>query len=60
MKYSVEVIHNDLKVLVGKLGINTTLILCAVALSSLMGLSNWKFYIEASTNDSEFKKLFNQ
>lgn len=58
MKHSGEIILEDLKQLVGKLGINTTLILCAIAIRSLMGLDNWKKYMLSSINDSEFKKLF--
>ena len=60
MKFAVSIIHQDLRDLVFKYGMNTTLILCAVAIYSLMGLTNWKNYLAGSLNDSEFKKLMEE
>lgn len=60
MKSVSKQIHEDLIKLVGELGINTTLLICAIALKNLMGLANWNSYIVSSLNDSDFKKLIKE
>lgn len=52
-----EIIFKDLVELYEEHNAKLVLVICAIALSKLMGRENWKSFIKQSLNDPAFKKL---
>jgi len=52
-----EIIYNDMQILSNKYNPAVVFTIAAIAVSDLMGLENWKNYLNLSLRDTQFQKL---